>query len=86
MEKHAQPPLLGRLASFLVLALPQPLPLHIDPEPSPVVGLTAEALSLRSEILGLLGWNTTLVDVNRHPFLKGFDVRETLSLHRFQRL
>ena len=57
-------------------ALPQPLPLNIDPQPSPVVGLIAEALGLCCEVLGLVGWNTTLVDVDGHPFPERFVVRD----------
>jgi len=66
----------GKLAWFLVRGLPQPLPVDIDPEPRPVVGLTAEALSLRGKVLGLIGWKTTLVDVDGHSFFKGLDVRD----------
>ena len=38
--------------------------------------LIAEALRLCCEVLGLVGWNTTLVDVDRHPFFERFDVRD----------
>jgi len=58
------------------ITLPQPLPLDIDPEPRPVMGLIAEALSLRSEILGLLGWNATLVDADGHSLLESLNVRD----------
>jgi hypothetical protein len=34
------------------------------------MSLIAEALSLRCEVLGLFGWNTTLVDMDDHPFLE----------------
>ena len=40
------------------------------------MGLIAETLSLSCEVLGLVGWNTTLVDVDSHPFLERFDVRD----------
>ena len=43
--------------------LPQPFPFNIDPQPPPVVRLIAEALSLSCQVLGLVSWNTTLVDV-----------------------
>ena len=56
--------------------LPQPFPFYINPQPSPVVGLIAEALGLRCQVLGLVGWNATLVDVDRHPFFESFDVRD----------
>ena len=56
--------------------LPQPFPFHIDPEPRPVVRLIAEALGLRCQILCLIGWNTTLVDVDGYPFLESFDIRD----------
>ena len=46
----------------LVLALPQPFPFDVGVEPSPVVSLIAEAL-------GLVGWNTSLMDVDGDPFL-----------------
>ena len=42
--------------------LPQSFPFNIDPEPSPVVGLIAEALGLCCQVHGLVGWNATLVD------------------------
>jgi len=58
------------------IILPQPFPFDIDPEPRPIVGLIAEALGLRGKILGLVAWNSTLVNVNGHPFLEGFDVRD----------
>jgi len=57
-------------------ALPQPLPVGIDPEPRPLVGLITEALSLRGKVLGLVGWNATLMDVNGHSFFKGLNVRD----------
>ena len=57
-------------------ALPQPFPVDIHPEPRPVVGLTAEALSLRGKILGLIGWDAALMDVDGHSFFKGLDVRD----------
>ena len=60
----------------LVLALPQALPLDIDPEPSPVMGLIAEALGLGCKVLGLVGWNAALMDVDGDPFLEGLDVRD----------
>jgi hypothetical protein len=33
-------------------------------------------LRLSCQVLGLIGWNATLVDVNSHPFLESFDVRD----------
>ena len=60
----------------MVGGLPQPLPVSIDPEPRPLVGLTAEALGLRGKVLGLAGWNATLMDVDGHSFLEGLDVRD----------
>ena len=59
----------------LVGALPQTLPADIDPQPSPVVGLIAEALGLRFQVLDLVGWKTTLVDVDGHSFLEGLNIR-----------
>ena len=38
--------------------------------------LTAKALGLRGKVLGLIGWNAALMDVDGHPFLKGLDVRD----------
>ena len=38
--------------------------------------LNAEALCLRCEILGLIGWNTTCVDVDGHAFFESFDVMD----------
>ena len=38
--------------------------------------LIAEALGLCSQVLGLIGRNTTVVDVYSHPFLEHFDVRD----------
>ena len=40
------------------------------------MSLISEALGLRCEVLGLVGWNATLVDVDGHPFLESFDVRD----------
>ena len=59
----------------LVGALPQPLPRDINPEPCPVVNLTAEALGLGCKVLGLIGWDAALMDVDGHSFFKGLDVR-----------
>ena len=56
--------------------LSQPFPFDIDPQPSPVVGLIAEALCLCCKVLGLVGWNTTLVDVDGNPFLERFNIRD----------
>ena len=36
----------------------------------------AEALGLRCRVLDLVGWKTTLVDVDGHSFFKGLDVRD----------
>ena len=66
----------GRLAWFLTGALPQPIPVGVDPELRPVVSLTAEALGLGCKVLGLIGWDATLMDVNGHSFFKGLDVRD----------
>jgi len=54
--------------------LPQPRPVDVNSQPSPIMRLIAEALGLRCEVLGLVGRNTTLVDVDGHPFLESFDV------------
>ena len=40
------------------------------------MGMIAEALGLRCKVLGLVGWNTTLMDVDGHPFIESFDVRD----------
>ena len=40
------------------------------------MGLTAETLGLGCKVLGLLGWNAALMDVDGHSFLEGFDVRD----------
>ena len=71
----AQPPT-GTEPVLSRATLPQPFPLDINPQPSPVVSLIAEALGLSCKVLGLVGWNATLVDVDGHPFLEGFDVRD----------
>jgi hypothetical protein len=57
-------------------AAPQPLPVDIHPEPRTVTGLISEALGLGCKVLGLIGWKTTLVDVDGHSFFKGLDVRD----------
>ena len=51
------------LASSFWVTLSQPFPLNIHPQPSLVMSLIAEALGPRCEVLRLIGWNTTLVDV-----------------------
>ena len=56
--------------------LPQPFPVDIYPEPSPAVGLITEALRLGCKVLGLIGWNAALKDVDGHSLLKCFDVRD----------
>ena len=56
--------------------LPQPLPFDIHPQPSPVMGLIAETLGLRCQVLGLVGWSATLVDVDGYPFPERFVVRD----------
>ncbi len=66
----------GKLAWFLVGGLPQPFPVDIDPEPRPVMSLTAETLGLRCKVLSLVGWNAARVHHNGHSLLKGFDVRD----------
>ena len=38
--------------------------------------LIAKALGLCCKVLGLVGWNATLMDVNGHSFFKGLDVRD----------
>ena len=38
--------------------------------------LTAEALGLRCQILGFLGWYATLIYVDGHSLLEGLDVRD----------
>ena len=43
--------------------LPQPFPLDIDPEPSPIVGLITETLGLCCEAISEFRWNTNFVDV-----------------------
>jgi len=40
------------------------------------VRLIAEALGLCCKVIGLVGWNATLVDVDGHRFLERFDVRD----------
>ena len=75
-RKACPAPRSGRLAWFLTGALPQPFRVDIHPEPRPVVGLTAEALGLGCKVLGLIGWNAALMDVDGHSFLKCFDVRD----------
>ena len=56
--------------------LPQSLPVDIDPEPGPVVRLTMEAVGLCCQVLCLISGNAGLLDVDGHPFLEGFDVRD----------
>ena len=69
-------PPLWEAGLVVVLALPHPFPVDIHPEPHTVTGLTAEALGLRGKILGLIGWNAALVDVDGHPFFESFDIRD----------
>ena len=64
----------------LCSALPQPFPFHIDPEPSPVVRLIAEALGLCCEVHGLVGGYTPIMDDDGHPFLERLDVRDKPSV------
>ena len=40
------------------------------------MSLTAEALGLGCKVLGLIGWNAALMDVDGHSFFKGLDVRD----------
>ena len=40
------------------------------------MGLIAEAPGLGCKVLGLIGWDATLMDVNGHSFFKGLDVRD----------
>ena len=42
--------------------------------------LIAEALGLCGKVLGLVGWNTTLMDVDGDPFLEGLDVGDDVAL------
>ena len=60
----------------VVLALPHPFPVDIHLEPHTVTGLTAEALGLRGKVLGLIGWNAALMDVDGHSLLESFDIRD----------
>ena len=69
-------PPLWEAGLVVVLALPQPFPVDIHPEPRPVVGLTAEALGLCCKVHGNVGGYATLMDVDSHPFLERFDVRD----------
>ena len=75
-RKACPAPRSGRLAWFLVEVLPQPFPVNIHAEPRPVVGLTAETLGLRCEVLGLISGNAALMYVDGHSFFEGFDVRD----------
>jgi hypothetical protein len=61
---------------YITGTLPQPSPFQVYSQPSPVVGLIAEALGLCCQVLGLACWNTTLVDVDGHPFFESFDIRD----------
>ena len=69
-------PPLWEAGLVVVLALPHPFPVDIHPEPHTVTGLTAEALGLRGKVLGLIGWNAALMDVDGHSFFEGLDVRD----------
>ena len=40
------------------------------------MGLIAETLGLRCQVLGLVGWGATLVDVDGYPFPERFVVRD----------
>ena len=40
------------------------------------MGLTAEALGLGCKVLGLIGWDAALMDVDGHSFLVGLNVRD----------
>ena len=66
------------IASVIITRLKelQPLPRDINPEQCPVVGLIAEALGLRGKVLGLIGWNAALMDVDGHSFFKGLNIRD----------
>ena len=79
-------PPLWEAGLVLVGALTQPFPVGIDPEPRPVVRLIAEALGLGCEVLGLIGWNATLMDVDGRSLLEGLDVRAEISLYLFGKL
>ena len=69
-------PPLWEAGLVVVLALPHPFPVDIHPEPHTVTGLTAEALGLRGKVLGLIGWNAALMDVDGHSFFKGLNIRD----------
>ena len=38
--------------------------------------LTAEALGLGCKVLGLIGWDAALMDVDGHSFFEGLNVRD----------
>jgi hypothetical protein len=40
------------------------------------MSLISEALGLCCQVLGLVSWNATVVDMDGHPFLESFDVRD----------
>ena len=40
------------------------------------MSLTAETLGLGDKVLGLIGWNAALMDVDGHSIAKGLDVRD----------
>ena len=74
-EEYAQPPL-GEAGLVFGVGPSLTFSCRHTPEPSPVMSLITEALSLRCEVLSLIGWNTTLMDLDGHPFLKGSDIRD----------
>jgi hypothetical protein len=39
------------------------------------MGLITEALGLRGKVLGLIGWDAALMDLDGHSLLECFDVR-----------
>ena len=40
------------------------------------MGLITEALGLGCKVLGLIGWNAALMDVDGHSLLESFDIRD----------
>jgi hypothetical protein len=75
MKNLAPSPLRGRAFSSWG-TLPQPFPLGIDPQPSPIVRLIAEALGLCGKVHGGVSGDTALMHHDGHSFLESFDVRD----------
>jgi hypothetical protein len=40
------------------------------------VSLTAEALGLGCKVLGLIGWDAALMEVDGHSFFEGLDISD----------